>query len=67
MVAILQCEVDAHILCSEKFRKIHSNTAIPETLLNKVARPLFCKFIKKRLQHGCFTTNFAKFLKIIIK
>ena len=38
---------------------------MPESLFNKVAghRPQACNFIKKRLRHKCFPSNFAKFLR----
>ena len=32
-------------------------------LLDEVAHHQACNFVKKRLQHRCFTVNFAKFLK----
>ena len=34
-----------------------------EPLLNKVAGPQACNFVKKRLQHSCFPVKFAKFFK----
>ena len=34
-----------------------------ESLLNKVADPQACSFIKKRLQHRCFPMKFTKFLR----
>ena len=34
-----------------------------EPLFNKVTGLLACNFIKKRLQHGCFPVNIAKFLR----
>ena len=40
--------------CSKNFRNIHRKTTVLESLSN---------FIKKRLQHRCFSVNFAKFLR----
>ena len=37
-------------------------THVLEFLLNKVAGLKACNFVKKRLQHKCFTLNIAKFL-----
>ena len=37
-------------------------TPVLESLLNKVSGPQACNFIKKRLQHRCFSVGFAKFL-----
>ena len=37
-----------------------------ESLFNKVAGFKDCKFIKKRLQHGCFPVNIAKFFRTTI-
>ena len=34
-----------------------------ESLFTKVAGPQACNFIKKRIQHRCFTVKFAKFLR----
>ena len=34
-----------------------------ESLFNKVAYLKACNLIKKRLQHGCFPVNIAKFLR----
>ena len=39
--------------CSQKFRKIHRKTPMPEA----------CSFIKKTLWHRCFPLNFSKFLR----
>ena len=34
-----------------------------QSLFNKVAGPQACNFIKKRLQHRCFSMKFAKILR----
>ena len=34
-----------------------------KSLFNKVAGPEACNFIKKKLQHRCFSVKFAKFLR----
>ena len=60
--------------CSQKFRKIHRKTPVPESLFHKVAglRPAALKkrpwhrpptLPKKRLCHKCFVVNFARFLR----
>ena len=37
-----------------------------ESLFNKVAGLQACNFIKKRLQHSCFSVNIVKFLRTLI-
>ena len=37
-----------------------------ESLFNKAAGLQTCNFIKKRLQHRCFSMNIAKFLRTTI-
>ena len=49
--------------CSQKFRKIHKKTPLPESLFNKVSGLRPATVLKKRLWHRCFPVNFAKFLK----
>ena len=49
--------------CSQKFRKIHKKTTVPESLFNKVADPRPATLLKKRLWHRCFPMNFVKFLR----
>ena len=44
--------------CSKKFRNIHRKTSV---LGFKT-----CNFLKKRLQHRCFSMNVAKFLRILV-
>ena len=50
--------------CSWKFCNIHREACVLESLINKTATMKACNFIKKRLQHRCFTVNIAKFLRI---
>ena len=38
-------------------------TLVLESLFTKVASPQACNFIKKKMQHRCFTVKFAKFLR----
>ena len=45
-----------------KSSKIHRKTPVFESLFNKVAGLNPCNFIKKRLQHRCFSVNFANFV-----
>ena len=47
----------------KKFRNIHKKTPVSVSLFNKVASLQTYNFIKKRLQHGCFPVNIAKFLR----
>ena len=56
--------------CSAKvgFLKNFRKTASARVfLLDKVAYHEACNFIKKRLQHRCFTVNFAKLLKTLCR
>ena len=48
---------------SYKFRKTYRKTPVPEFLFDKAIHHQACNFIKKRLQLGCFTVNFAKLFK----
>ena len=41
---------------------IHRKIAVLEPLFNNVSGLKACIFIKKRLQHRCFSMNIAKFL-----
>ena len=41
-------------------------TTVLESLFNKVKGLQACNFIKKRLQHRCFSVNIAKFLRASI-
>ena len=54
---------------AEVFRKIlqvHRKTPVLEFRFNKVTVFKTSNFIKKRLQHSCFSVKFAKFLKSAI-
>ena len=51
--------------CSWKFRKFHRKISMLESLFNKAAELKTCNFIKKRLQHRCFSLKFAKFLRTL--
>ena len=53
----------SHRRCSIKFRKIYREAPVLESLFNKVAELEACTFIKKRLQHWCFSVNIAKLLR----
>ena len=48
---------------SKKFCNIHRNTPVSESLFNKVVGLQACNFIKRRLQHKCFSVNIGKFLR----
>ena len=49
-------------------KKTYMKTPVPEFFsLDKVAYHQACNFIKKRLQHRCFTVNFAKLLKALCR
>ena len=50
--------------CSWKFRNVHRNTPVLESLFNKGAGLKGCNFIKERLQRRCFPVNVAQFLRI---
>ena len=49
--------------CSQKFRKIHRKTPVPEALFCTVAGLEPATLLKKRLWHKSFPVNFAKFLR----
>ena len=49
--------------CYYNLRKFYRKTLVLESLFNKVAGFQACKFIKKRLQHKCFSVKFVKFLR----
>ena len=51
---------------SQKFRNIHRNTPVSESLFDIVVDLEACNFIKKRLQDRCFSVNIMEFLKIPI-
>ena len=48
--------------CSQKFRKIHWKTLVPESLFLKSCRTQPATLLKKRPQHRCFPVTFMKFL-----
>ena len=50
--------------CFKKFRNIQRETPVLESLFDKVTGLAF-KFIKKRLQDGCFPVNIEKSLRIL--
>ena len=41
-------------------------TPVPQSLFDKVVGLQICNFIKKRLQHRCFSVNIVKFLRTFI-
>ena len=41
-------------------------TPVPQSLFDKVVGLQICNFIKKRLQHKCFSVNIVKFLRTFI-
>ena len=49
--------------CSVKFRNIHRETSVLESLFNKVVGLEAYNFIKNRFRHTCLPVNIAKFLK----
>ena len=49
--------------CSKKFRNIHRETTVLESLFSKATFIKACKFVKKRIQHRCFPVNIVKFLR----
>ena len=49
--------------CSLEFRNVDRNTAVLEPLFYKVGALKACNFIKKKLQHRCFSVKFSKFSK----
>ena len=46
-----------------KIRKFYRNTPVLESLFNKAAGLKTCNFLKKRLQHRCFSVKFAEYLR----
>ena len=48
---------------SLKILQYRPESAVLESLFNKVAGLKVCRLIEKRLQHGCFPVNIAKLLK----
>ena len=42
---------------------ITGKTLVLESLFTEVAGPQACNFVKKKIQHRCFTVKFAKFLR----
>ena len=48
-----------------KFCNIYRKTPVPESLFDKVVGLQACSFVKKRLQHRCFSVN-MKFLRTLI-
>ena len=46
-----------------KVCNIHRKMPLLESLFSKVASLKTCNFIERRLQHGCFPVNIAKFLR----
>ena len=55
-------EIDVIKVCN-----IHRKTPVLESVFSKVASMKACNFIKKRLQHRCFSVNIKLFKKISIK
>ena len=58
----------SHLRCSMKklflkFCNIYRKTPVLESLFDEVAGLKTCNFIKKRLQHRCFSVNILKFLR----
>ena len=47
----------------KKFSNIRRKTSVLESLFNKAAVLQTSNFIKKRLQHRCFSVNIAKYLR----
>ena len=47
-------------MCSEKFRKFYRKTTMLESLFKKVAGLRTCNFLKKRLQHRCFSSEISE-------
>ena len=48
---------------SEKYRKIHREISVLESLFNNIAGLEVCNFIKKWLQHSWFSVRFSKFFR----
>ena len=53
----------SHCMCSKDFCNIHRKTPVLEYLFNKAADLQTCNFIKKRLQHSCFSVYIPKVLR----
>ena len=51
--------------CSLEVRNVHRKTAVLESLFNKVGTLKTRNFIKKKLQHRCFSVKLSKFLKTL--
>ena len=51
--------------CSWKFRNIHRETPLLDSLFNNVVGLQACNFIKNRLRHRRFPMNNAKFLRTL--
>ena len=51
--------------CSLEVRNVHRKTAVLESLFNKVGTLEARNFIKKKLQHRCFSVKLSKFLKTL--
>ena len=49
------------------YKKTYSRTPVPEVFFDRVAHHQTCNFIEKKLQHRCFTVNFAKLLKALCR
>ena len=67
---ILLKHLFGHVLqnrSSQKFRKTYRKTPAPEFIFLKKLHHQACNFVKKRLQHRCFTVNFAKWLKALCR
>ena len=47
----------------KNFANLPGKKPVLESFLNKVAVLKVCSFIKKRLQHRCFSVKFHKFLR----
>ena len=51
----------------KNFGKLTGKHLCQKFFLEKVAHHLSCNFIKKRLQHRCFTVNFVKLPKALLR
>ena len=51
--------------CSWKFRNIHRETPLLDSLFNNVVGLQACNFINNRLRYRCFPMNNAKFLRTL--
>ena len=47
----------------KQFRKFQRKPLVLEARFHKAAGPLFCNFVKMRLQYSCFPVKLAKFLR----